>query len=215
MRRWLKVDERVSYVSKGDRMDHKPKDVERKPHFAREVVVESDEEAQVARVEMSAPRSPRPSDIPQKKVDNINKSERLKSPAQSGSGSNNNARASMKPPSSPRAPTQGGQPPTSPRNAWQQGRETAYPPQWANPSWSWTQPPMMLWDPMWGTPWYGQLMPWQMPGKGSKGKGLATQWPGKGSDAGGKGASEGKGKGKGDGHGPGDTGGRGAPNASQ
>ena len=46
MRRWLKVDERVSYVSKGDRMDHKPKDVERKPHFAREVVVESDEEAQ-------------------------------------------------------------------------------------------------------------------------------------------------------------------------
>ena len=216
MRRWLKVDERVSSsVRERDHGHHRQE--YRRPHFVREVEAdaenpttgEEDTTQQVARVEV-----PRQQAKPAETHPNKGKGEK-KAEEPKKTENTNPPPTKESTPQAPPAPQQG-EPPRGPPTQWHgRGPSPPYQVQWTSPEWGWHTPTPIYWDPSWvpiNVPWHhGKTGTWQQPGKGSttKGKGMAMEWPGKGSTEKGKGAhkgGKGQGKSKGDGKGKGGRG---------
>lgn len=209
MRRWLKVEERVS-GSRSDRGDGFKRDEDRRQRFTREVSAEprsedqGDVEQMVARVDASKAPARSAEMHPNKGKGNPNTSNPPKEPPKDN--------AAAPPAGHPPSPsTQGYGSPigvSGGTGAPQQqqphlsSHEPGHNQHWDSSDWGWYPPHPMCWDPSWGAAWHqGQYG--QGSGKGSGGKGgkggkgnQEHQTSGKGSGGKGKGkGSDGKGKG--------------------
>jgi hypothetical protein len=205
MRRWLKVDERVSAGSRSDRSEGFKRDEDRRQRFTREVSADpksdeqGDDEQVIARVDASKAPARSTEVHPNKGKGNHNTSDPPKEPPK-----DTVAASEASPPPSPGTPGMAspigvsGAAGSLPQQHHVSPHMPGHIQHWDNANWGWYPPHPMCWDPSWGAGWYqGQYG--KGSGKGSDGKGgkgNEHQAAGKGSGGKGKGkGSEGKGKG--------------------